>query len=330
MVRWLLALAALAGCGGGAHWSLPLAELDRVPLSVAERAPSDVWTVGGALGSGGDALMLRYDGSSWQRITVGTDATLWWVFPRAAASVWAVGEGGTILHWDGTALDPASVPPAPLTTATLYGVWGAADDDLWAVGGDPDVSGVILRRDGGGWHDVTPAASTGAYFKVWGAASDDVFICGQGGVILHWDGAALTPQASGLDARTSLLTIAGRAPDDVYAVGGLGNGVVLHFDGAAWSRLSDPLLDAAPGLAGVSVDADGSVFVVGAGGEKLRGRAGAAWSDETAAATREDLHSVSLVGGALFTVGGNYQAPAPAVRHGVVAHYGGDVSSTIR
>ena len=328
MLRWLVVAVAVAGCGGS-HWSLPLPALDRVPLSIAERARDDVWTVGGALGSSGAALMLRYDGSSWRRIDAATDATLWWVLPLSATSVWAVGERGTIVRYNGAALDSALTPPTPLTAATLYGIWGSSDDDLWVVGGEPDLSGVILRRDSAGWRDVTPAGTGGAFFKVWGSASDDVFICGQDGALLHWDGRTLMPQRSGVGRGTPLFTVAGRAANDVYAVGGLGNAVVLHWDGAAWSRLSGAPLDDAPQLTGVAVDRDGSAYLVGSGGAKLRGRAGA-WVDETLQATRVDLHAVSLVGGELFTVGGNYQAPAPTVRQGVVAHFGGDVGSTLR
>lgn len=326
MVRWIVCAALLAGCASP-RWTVPLDALDRVPLSVAAPASDDVWIVGGALGSGGAALVLHGDGAAWHALDAGTDATLWWVFPRTAASVWAVGERGTVLHGDAGGL---AVEPVP-TTATLYGIWGVADDDIWAVGGDPDFSGVVLHKDASGWHDLTPAGSGGAFFKVWGAASDDVFICGQAGAMLHWDGRTLASQSTAPTGigRASLFTVAGSGASDVYAVGGLGNAVVLHWDGAAWSRLSDPLLDAAPGLTGVSVDRDGTVFVVGGSGAKLR-RRGGAWRDESAAATHADLHAVSLHDGEIYAVGGNYQAPAPAPRQGVVAHYGHDVPSLIR
>src|SRR5437773_521857 len=81
--------------------------------------------------------------------------------------------------------------------------------------------GVILRRDASGWRVIASPTATGAYFKVWGSSANDVFICGQGGTILHWDGAALTPQPTGLAANVTLFTVHGRAPNDVYAVGGL-------------------------------------------------------------------------------------------------------------
>jgi hypothetical protein len=326
MLRRLLALAlVVAGCGG-AHWSLPLSGLDRVPLSVAQRAADDVWVAGGPLGSAGDALLMRYDGHAWHALSAGTTSTLWWVFAPPTGTVWAVGEKGVVLRLDGDTVAPETVP----TTATLFGVWGTGDDDLWVVGGIPDDSGVILHRDAGGWHDVTPPGTSGAFFKVWGSGANDVYICGQLGALWRWDGTALTAVALPGVGRAPLLTVAGRGPQDIFVVGGLGNAVVLHFDGSSWTRLSEPPFDSAPGLAGVSVEAgDGTAWLVGSGGFKVHGRPGA-WHDDSDAATQADLHAVSAVAGSLFAVGGNYFAPAGATRNGVVAHYGGDISSTIR
>jgi hypothetical protein len=335
MARPALALVGLlgflCGCPAAPHWSLPLADLDRVALSVAERSPHEVYVVGGALGSGGDALFLRYDGSAWQRLGVGanpTGATLWWVFvvPGSAESVYAVGENGLIVHWDGAT---SSQMPSG-TNATLFGIWGSSDDDLWAVGGIPDTRGAILHKDATGWHDATPASNTGAYFKVWGRAANDVFVCGQLSTVLHWDGAAWKPLDTGLGGPTSLFTIAGNARGDLYAVGGASQAVVLRYAAGVFSPLGDALLANAPGLAGVAVDSDGTVLLVGTSGTMLRGRPGA-FTDESAAATNYDLHAASLVAGEAFVVGGNYFAPAAVkVRHGVVGHFGGEVASTLR
>lgn len=329
MVRRVAAVVVLAsaavggGCSSPPHWSLPLPSLDRVALSVYEAGPTHTWVVGGALGSGGGALVVDYDGKAWTRHDVGTDATLWWVAPRSATAVWAVGERGTALS------GPPFAPVATPTTATLYGVWQSPAGTVWLVGGEPDLSGVILRGSGdGSWTDLTPAGGSDAFFKVWGAADDDVWICGQNGALRHWDGSALAKVDSGV-TRVPLFTVAGRAAHDVYAVGGLSNAVVLHYDGAAWTRLDDALLVNLPGLNGVAVDGDGSAILVGGGGTKVRGRPGA-WLDDSAAATRQDLHAASFVAGEIFTVGGNYLAPAPTLRQGVVAHFGGDVASALR
>jgi hypothetical protein len=319
----LLLLLAATGCSPAAKWSAPVTVADRVPLSLA-RAGKQTFAVGGALGSGGEALFLRFDGY-WHSVPTGTQATLWWVFGFSESDVYAVGDQGTVARWNGSQLALATTP----TTLTLYGVWGAAPNDLYAVGGMPGSSGVALHYDGSSWSQLPPLilGPTGALFKVWGSAADDVFVCGEGGLVIHWDGSAWTSQPTGLAPSVTLFTVAGRARDDVYAVGGLGRAAAIHYDGRAWSPFMDAAFDAVGGLAGVSVDTDGSVLIVGGGGIKLRGKPGAL-ADETLEQPNDDLHAALLVGGEGFVVGGSYVAPAPAPRRGVVGHYGGSISST--
>jgi trimeric autotransporter adhesin len=318
-------LVALALGGCSAEWSLPLAALDRVPLSVTQPGPATVIAVGGALGSTGDGLFMTYDGADWHLVSTGTTATLWWVHAATLSTAWAVGERGTVFKWNGSALAPVATP----ATQTLFGTWGLGDDDLWIVGGTPDLSGVILHRDAAGWHDLTPAGTSAAFFKVWGASTSDVFICGQNAAMLHWDGHALTAQAPPVPATTTLFTVAGSSGHDVYAVGGLDTAVAVHYDGAKWSNVADHALANAQGLTGVSVDTDGSVVFVGGQGAKFRGKPGAL-VDDSSFVTHEDLHGASLRDGEIFAVGGNYNAPAGVTRDGVVAHYGGVVASTVK
>jgi hypothetical protein len=104
-------------------------------------------------------------------------------------------------------------------------------------------------------------------------------------------------------------------------VGGLGNAVALHSDGTGWTAVGDKALTEAPALGGVAVASDGTVAMVGAGGTKLRGTPGQ-FHDDTEQATRTDFHGVAFDGGSLWAVGGNWLAPAPAARHGVIVHYG--------
>ncbi len=162
----------------------------------------------------------------------------------------------------------------------------------------------------------------GAYFKVWGASRDCVYVVGEGGTILNYDGAKWTRMDSGLPPTETLLTVAGRACDDVYAVG-LGSGVALHFDGTAWKPVAGLAAGGASGLAGVAVDGAGDVAIGGLGGAKFRFSDGA-WADDSRVPPRTlDFHGAWLdADDDVWLVGGNFVAPAGAPRQGLIARYG--------
>jgi hypothetical protein len=68
---------------------------------------------------------------------------------------------------------------------------------------------------------------------IWGAAADDVFAVGDGGTILHYDGADWRPMASGIGE--NLEAIWGVSGTDVFAVGT--GGTILHYDGVDWNPM---------------------------------------------------------------------------------------------
>jgi hypothetical protein len=72
-----------------------------------------------------------------------------------------VGEGGTILHWDGLEL-----LPMPMNTLeTFEDVWGAGSADVYAVG----AKGTIFRYDGTQWLDDSPPEYDATFLAVAGA-----------------------------------------------------------------------------------------------------------------------------------------------------------------
>jgi len=324
-----LLLVLTTGCPGDEPaWSEVLDgdDLDRVVLSAWGTSSSDVYVVGGGLGNGLGAIALHYDGDAWTEIDTGAAASFWWVWGAASDDVYFVGEGGTIVHWNGTTADTQTTP----TTVTLFGVWGASAGDVWAVGGDavtdPPTS-VILHLEAGAWVDATPATvPDGALFKVWGTAANDIYAVGQNGIILHYNGSAWVVEDS--DTSVSLFTVSG-GDGIVWAVGG-GPATVVRSQGAgAW--LAEDTGIPAGVLNGVSVTPDGEVLVVGMGGVKMRRGTDGAWSDETFEPPFRDLHAVfAELDGHVYAVGGNFNAPGGGgvVRIGIVGYYGKDAPAT--
>lgn len=153
------------------------------------------------------------------------------VWARRADDVWAVGDQGTILHFDGARWSAS----ASAATEDLFGVWAAGANDVWAVGGSGDPAqpiGVVLHFDGAGWsvrERGLPRLDT-----VWGAAPNDVWFAGVRGALHHWDGTRITAVGSG--TTLDLVDLTGNGAGRVWAVGA--SGVILAFDGATWSQAS--------------------------------------------------------------------------------------------
>jgi hypothetical protein len=238
-----------------------------------------------------------------------------------------VGEHGRITHWDGATF--TELPSG--TDATLYGVWAAAPNDAWAVGGTPDqptsANDVVLHWDGSSWKaQAMPVAKHVAFFKVWGPGSDDIYVVGEAGVIWHRTGGVFRREGEGI-ATGRLTTVAGCSPTEVYAVGGRD---LLVSNGGGWSRAPVDPLSIVNDLNGVSCD-HGRVVVVGGGSLKLRLVAGR-WESDFGSPPLSDLHGAWVdPTGALWGVGGQFLASprANATRRGVIGRFTDDAAPAV-
>ena len=243
---------SLLGCGGGdptpEEFHTITSEQPGSLLAAAVTSDGVAYLAGGVTG-GGAALLLKWDGTTLATIPTPGAHAFWWIHRIADDDMVLAGESGEVSRFDGATLTPIAVG-APAGT-TLFGVWGATSDDLWAVGGSFTSGGprrVIMRSAGGSWHAVDSPAEVDAdvtYFKVWGASASDVWIVGDRGVVLRDTGSG--PVRAAAPGAERYVTVHGCGAGDVYAVGGGGNGTAVHFDGAAWApvALGDvPLLNA--------------------------------------------------------------------------------------
>jgi len=200
--------------------------------------------------------------------------------------VWAVGEynklvqGQTdtftmVMRWDGAewSLVPSPSPTAcgVCTYATLDAVAAVSPDEVWAAGSArlqaPDgflgTHILVMRWNGDDWEVMdTPFADGGSGEQIRDIeviAPDDVWLVGdwvnpQVGLGLHWDGSdfelRLVPIIDGASFGTALEGVSALATDDVWAVGGGGDGdysdvsVIFHWDGSGWTHVPGPT----PGL----------------------------------------------------------------------------------
>jgi hypothetical protein len=107
----------------------------------------------------------------------GIDDDFFGVWGNSSSDIFAVGENGTIAHYDGRSWTSVSSP----TSHWLYGVWGSSSNDVFAVG----ENGTILHYDGIRWSRMD-SGTNNCFDGVWGSSGNDVFAVGEGGTILHY------------------------------------------------------------------------------------------------------------------------------------------------
>jgi len=281
-------------------------------MSVWGPTPTEVYTVGGQpmfLDDVGDGVAFRFDGQTWSQLEIPDGPMLNWVH-GVDDHVWMVGEAGRAIRFVGGVFD-AVVDTG--VDVPLWGVWAAAVDDVWAVGGDArDRNGapVLLRYDGTAWQSVSlPELDrpSPALFKIWGTGPDHVFAVGARGILLRFDGTAWTQLPSGVG--DDLVSLWGRAPDDIVAVGGRANGIVGRWNGTAWTFET---LERVSGLNGSWMDATGVVYVNGIGGRILKFAPGSSAFEDIESPTSNVLHAMfGFDEGPAFAVGGTLSAAPP-------------------
>jgi hypothetical protein len=306
-----------------ADWRL-IAEHPRAALmGVTGSGEDDVWAVGADDGEGG--LVLNWDGAAWARVPNADRHDLWWSHAFSPDEVFAVGAGGTVLRGGRSGFTRMSTPG--LGAQTLYGAWGAAPDDLWAVGGFAGRWGFLWHFDGEAWVEqplpddlpLSPEGELPALFKVWGRAADDVWAVGSHGTVLHFDGAAWEVVPSGTDEL--LFTV--HARNGRLAV--VGPRTVLVEEGGAFTNVSP---EGAGILQGVCVEDDGSIVISGQSGTMwVRDPAGA-WAQQTntTGVSPESLHAVwTAPSGDRWAAGG--AVLSAALDQGVIVHQGAAIPS---
>jgi photosystem II stability/assembly factor-like uncharacterized protein len=207
--------------------------------------------------------------TDWQKIEIGTNENLHDVWFVDGTNAFAVGDNGTILHYDGAAWNGMSSG----TTNDLFAVWGCGMDNVYAAGD----SGTILLYDGMSWSAMTSGVNE-PITALW--RSDGDLYCNPGWVAVYalagsppgtlllydyWSGPTPVWQTFPVGSTEELLNIAGSNVSGEYfeicAVGR--NGAVHFFDGIDWHESDTGITD---DLFAVAGDAPDHLFVVAENG----------------------------------------------------------------
>jgi hypothetical protein len=237
---------------------------------------------------GDGGTILHWDGNAWSsKFASGTSNALFSVWGNSSNDVWSVGAGGTIIHWDGRTWSGSTSG----TIRTLRAVWGSSAKDVWAVG---DL-GTIVRWNGRAWSCTTcPAIIMNRYlFGLWGSSANNVWTVGQDEVqvaLFRWNGNSWSEMFVPGAATGQTGGVWGSSSDDVWAVG-WGNPGIVHWNGNGWSGLiSFSISGAQNALNAVWGTSSKDLWVVGDAGTVLHGN-GSEWSN-VSKATPSVLNSV--------------------------------------
>ena len=143
------------------------------------------------------------------------------VWPFSLTDVWAVGDHGNILHFDGTTWAPAQSN----TTETFERIWASAPNDVWAVAWHK-----ILHWNGSTWSTILEGSPLLGK-SIWGTSSSDVWIPLFSNGMLHFDG-SLWSQPAELSA-VRFYHLWG-AQGQIFALSNLG---LYRYNGTSWSLL---------------------------------------------------------------------------------------------
>jgi hypothetical protein len=292
---------------GASGWELVHEDLPGALLTVWGTSNTDVWAAGGDP-TGEGPTVVHYDGTEWETLDTGTTGDIWWVFGPPEGPVYLGGTGGTILRYQDGEFTPMKTPS---TEVTVFGIWGCAADDMWAVGGGAGGSagGFAWRLEGDAWVEAEgfPAevAETDAVWKVYGRSCEDVWMVGTGGLAIHWDGKALGPVER--VANGSLFTVHANS-ERFVAVGGAQLGILVEYDGTEWVDVAPDGIDP---MIGVCLT-EGGGTAAGWYGSALSRDSGS-WQTEdvgTSGIIEESFHSVWIdPQGGVWAVGGQIVTP---------------------
>jgi hypothetical protein len=128
--------------------------------------------------------VLHYNGSAWSvdvdgwPASGGLDDGMYGVWGSAANNVFATGEGGLALRYDGSSWSNTGTG-----LAYVYrDVWGTSDSDVFVT----VLGGGIHHYDGSSW-TVSGWSTGNGIYGIWGTSYRDVYAVGANGTILHFE-----------------------------------------------------------------------------------------------------------------------------------------------
>ena len=226
--------------------------------------------------------IYRYDGSAWNLYTT-TGTGMYGLDMLSSTDGWGVGANGRIYHWDGSAW---SWHTTTAEGTRLYAVDMLSSTDGWAVG----ENGHIYHYAGGVWSRHTTTAEGEDLYAVKMVSSTDGWAVGRDGHIYRWNGTTWSLHTTTFE-RWTLYGINIVSGTDIWVVGF--SGLIYHWAGGVWSLHTDT---AATVLYAVDMVNSTDGWAVGRDGD-IYHYAGGVWSWHTTTDEGETLLALSVLSG---------------------------------
>ncbi|MFE5325140.1 hypothetical protein ACFRCG_01785 [Embleya sp. NPDC056575] len=217
--------------------------------------PDRVWAVGAdAVGreAPGFPLVLRWDGTAWQRRSlpgITWQGELSSIAATSPTAIWAVGRdtagGGHVLRSDGSAWYEGRSPRGVAPTRVVAG-----GGRVWLIGTRGDAQ-ALLRWDGRAWRDLP--VPPGSVYGLHILAADDVWAAGagaSGATVSHWNGRVWQQTIVDGFPRSGVGSVLAVSPTEVWAGGTAGfiggppgrpiPPLLVRWDGLTWHRVAVP------------------------------------------------------------------------------------------
>jgi len=195
--------------------------LVNIPFSSIDVTDNAVYVAG--------SEMYCYTQNQWEPVELfrkGFFTSINGIWGNSTNNIYAVGENGALLHYNGTIWEKATTE----LSSHLNAIWGLSSDNILAVGNN----GTIIHYNGSSW-SVLPVQTQYDLQDVWGI-ENQFFIVGNNGILLNFQNSGLTEITT--DNATTLNAIWGTSVNNIYAAGN--NGLIMRFDGQKWNRIQAP------------------------------------------------------------------------------------------
>lgn len=170
--------------------------------------------------------VYRLEGELWTEVDRGP-------FAFAPNAIWADEEtlwlaGSEVRRNDGRGWESLPV----VGYGPFHALWGA-EGGMWAAG----AKGAVFRWQDGAWQNL-PSGTQNSLRSIWGSSMEEVWIGGEAGTLLRFSGEGF--YTYDLRSGATILSIAGRGPDDVLALGydaSTQESQLFHWNGYHWRKL---------------------------------------------------------------------------------------------